>query len=262
MIEVLRNFFKHTNDLPINPSWGIKPFGILQLSTAIFCIIIIVSTLLFIKKNKGKVSYYLKLLSGILLSLELSRMIWLILVNRVDLATNLPLHFCYFSSLIICLSVFFDIKFLKSFSFLYIMPMGFVSLFMYDPKGYHIFSFAYIEIYIYHSLLVIIPSIEIVTRLHKIEKKHFIYSVLLFAFIVLIVYKLNLIIGNGADYMYLVTVLNPKLATYQMPFYAFFKVLMDKFSYFGSHLSSTVAFIVFPTLGLLISNIFKRREIN
>ncbi|XMB86958.1 YwaF family protein [Mycoplasmatota bacterium WC44] len=257
MTEIFRNFFKHTTDLPHNPIWKLQPFGLLQTVTAVLCIILIYMALWFIRKEKKKQNFYLKLLSVILLSLEISRMLWLVTINKVEPATNLPLHFCFFSSIIIFTSVFLDNKFLKSFSFLYIMPMGFASLFMYDPKNYHLLSFAYTQVYIYHTLLVIIPSIEVVSGSLKITKKHFMYSVLLFALIVSIVYKLNIIIANGADYMYLITVLNPKLVSYQMPFYPFFKVLMDKFSYFGSHLLSTIAFIIFPTLGLLISKIFK-----
>jgi len=138
--------------------------------------------------------------------------------------------------------------------------MGIAALFMFDPKNYQLISFAYIESYLYHTLLSLIPILFILDN-HKIKIKHLFYSIVTFAVLVIFVYGSNIYIGKGADYMFLVTVLKPSLVSYEMPFYPFFNNLMLDYGFVGSHTMSTLLFSALPVIGLLFSKIRKRGEI-
>ena len=123
-----------------------------------------------------------------------------------NLKTMLPLHSCCMFMFVFPFAIFVKNKIVKTAasSFLVIinMIMGFITLFVgCPPGGYSALSFPGMSSLIYHAIDVIVPLIMVVTKFYDVQKKDFIYGLILFGALALTIWIFDAI--TGSDYFYI-----------------------------------------------------------
>ncbi len=176
-----------------------KIFSINHLILIFLLILFSVLIGLKIKKNKNNLSYILIFLP----SLEISKFIFLILINDFKINNDLPLQLCY-------LYPFIGLTYLKTkkeFLLNYLGAFGiffsFFAILFTNPTN--IFDFRILYCYIYHFFLLILGI-----YITKNFKTKFSFKNILIMFIqIIIAFIANSIIKNGSNYIFLNTFLDP-----------------------------------------------------
>ena len=175
---------------------------IFSINHLIFIFLLILFSVLIglkIKKNKNNLSYILIFLP----SLEISKFIFLILINDFKINNDLPLQLCY-------LYPFIGLTYLKTkkeFLLNYLGAFGiffsFFAILFTNPTN--IFDFRILYCYIYHFFLLILGI-----YITKNFKTKFSFKNILIMFIqIIIAFIANSIIKNGSNYIFLNTFLDP-----------------------------------------------------
>ena len=176
-----------------------KIFSINHLILIFLLILFSVLIGLKIKKNKNNLSYILIFL----LSLEISKFLFLVLTNNFKINNDLPLQLCYLYPFIGLIYL----KTKKEFLLNYLGAFGiFFSFFaILFTNSTNLYDFRILYCYIYHFFL-LISGIYIT----KNFKTKFSFKNILIMFIqITIAFIANSIIKNGANYIFLNTFLDP-----------------------------------------------------
>lgn len=143
----------------------------------------------------------LKFLILLLLILEFVRV--LRCLNDFDISKDLSLQLCFIYPFIGVLYLIFKNKLLKDYLGVFGIFFGGLAIIFNDPN--YIFSYDVLHLYIYHSLMMVI-SLNILNE--KITASFIpLFGILLLQFI--FTFICNLVIGFGANYMFLNTFLLP-----------------------------------------------------
>lgn len=118
---------------------------------------------------------------------------------------DLPLHSCMMFFFVFPIAMFVKNKYIKraATSFLVIvnMIMGFITLFVGCPGvGYSTFSYPGLNTLTYHSIIVIVPLIMLMTGYYKIRLYDFVYGLIAFGVLGLTIWIFDAI--SGCDYFY------------------------------------------------------------
>lgn len=117
---------------------------------------------------------------------------------------DLPLHSCMMFFFVFPVAMFCKNTFLKkaATSFLVIvnMIMGFITLFVGCPGENSVFSYPGLNTLTYHSIIVIVPLIMLMTGYYKIKLYDFVYGLIAFFTIGLTIWIFDAI--TGCDYFY------------------------------------------------------------
>ena len=139
----------------------------------------------------------------ILFVLELFRVIFLFFTNDFHLNEDLSFQLCFTYSFIGIFYLIFKRDFILDYLGPFGILFGLAAIILTDPNPF--FSFTVIDCYIYHSLLLFIGVY--IVRNFKLAFSF--KGVFIFWFQVLIAYIANMVIGHGANYIFLNTFLRP-----------------------------------------------------
>jgi len=125
-----------------------------------------------------------------------------ILSDNYILASNLPLHLCGLSGILAGIVVFYRKQML--FEFLYFFGLvGFIHSVLTPEFTGGTSSWKIFDYYIGHSMLIIIPVWLMKYYNFRLRPNSWWTSFVYLQLVVVIVMQINIIIGNGANYMYL-----------------------------------------------------------
>jgi|TARA_B110000444_G_scaffold258919_1_gene301160 hypothetical integral membrane protein (TIGR02206 family) len=124
--------------------------------------------------------------------------------NNWRLNEDLPLHLCSISNLILCVILFIP-KNNKLFEFLFYCGFlgGLMAILTPQINYYDGGIFMYLEYYITHGIIILIPLYMFYHLEMKLSKYSWLSTFLILNVLMLIVMPLNFIIGSGSNYMYL-----------------------------------------------------------
>lgn len=167
-----------------------------------------------IKTNKNTLSYILLFL----LSLEISKFLFLVLTNNFKINNDLPLQLCYLYPFIGLIYLKTQKKFLLNYLGAFGIFFSFFAIIFTNPTN--IFDFRILYCYIYHFFLLI--SGVYITKNFKAK---FSFKNILIMFIqITIAFIVNSIIKNGSNYIFLNTFLDPFNYSNYVDNVAFFNV--------------------------------------
>ena len=176
-----------------------KIFSINHLILIFLLILFSVLIGLKIKKNKNNLSYILIFL----LSLEISKFLFLVLTNNFKINNDLPLQLCYLYPFIGLIYLKTKKEFLLNYLGAFGIFFSFFAILFTNPTN--LYDFRILYCYIYHFFL-LISGIYIT----KNFKTKFSFKNILIMFIqITIAFIANSIIKNGANYIFLNTFLDP-----------------------------------------------------
>ena len=125
-----------------------------------------------------------------------------ILSDNYILASNLPLHLCGLSGILAGIVVFYRKQML--FEFLYFFGLvGFIHSVLTPEFTGGTSSWKIFDYYVGHSMLIIIPVWLMKYYNFRLRPNSWWTSFVYLQLVVVIVMQINIIIGNGANYMYL-----------------------------------------------------------
>lgn len=176
-----------------------KIFSINHLILIFLLILFPVLIGLKIKKSKNNLSYILIFL----LSLEISKFLFLILINNFKINNDLPLQLCYLYPFIGLIYLKTKKEFLLNYLGAFGIFFSFFAILFTNPTN--LYDFRILYCYIYHFFL-LISGIYIT----KNFKTKFSFKNILIMFVqIAIAFIANSIIKNGANYIFLNTFLDP-----------------------------------------------------
>ena len=176
-----------------------KIFSINHLILIFLLILFSVLIGLKIKKNKNNLSYILIFL----LSLEISKFLFLVLTNNFKINNDLPLQLCYLYPFIGLIYLKTKKEFLLNYLGAFGIFFSFFAIIFTNPTN--LYDFRILYCYIYHFFL-LISGIYIT----KNFKTKFSFKNILIMFVqIAIAFIANSIIKNGANYIFLNTFLDP-----------------------------------------------------
>ena len=176
-----------------------KIFSINHLILIFLLILFSVLIGLKIKKSKNNLSYILIFL----LSLEISKFLFLILINNFKINNDLPLQLCYLYPFIGLIYLKTKKEFLLNYLGAFGIFFSFFAILFTNPTN--LYDFRILYCYIYHFFL-LISGIYIT----KNFKTKFSFKNILIMFVqIAIAFIANSIIKNGANYIFLNTFLDP-----------------------------------------------------
>ncbi len=176
-----------------------KIFSINHLILIFLLILFPVLIGLKIKKSKNNLSYILIFL----LSLEISKFLFLILTNDFKINNDLPLQLCYLYPFIGLIYLKTKKEFLLNYLGAFGIFFSFFAIIFTNPTN--LYDFRILYCYIYHFFL-LISGIYIT----KNFKTKFSFKNILIMFVqIAIAFIANSIIKNGANYIFLNTFLDP-----------------------------------------------------
>ena len=176
-----------------------KIFSINHLILIFLLILFSVLIGLKIKKSKNILSYILIFL----LSLEISKFLFLILINNFKINNDLPLQLCYLYPFIGLIYLKTKKEFLLNYLGAFGIFFSFFAILFTNPTN--LYDFRILYCYIYHFFL-LISGIYIT----KNFKTKFSFKNILIMFVqIAIAFIANSIIKNGSNYIFLNTFLDP-----------------------------------------------------
>jgi hypothetical integral membrane protein (TIGR02206 family) len=117
---------------------------------------------------------------------------------------DLPIHLCSISNLIICVILFIP-KNNKLFEFLFYCGFlgGLMAILTPQINYYDGGIFMYLEYYISHGIIILIPLYMFYHLEMKLSKYSWLTTFIILNILMIIVMPLNFLIGSGSNYMYL-----------------------------------------------------------
>ena len=153
-------FWYHKTDLPPNVGTpNFSPTHLTWLSVVIGLILII---LFWYRRQNPPIRRRARLvIAALLISGDLIRWTWALIIGHYNVQEMLPLHLCTISVIIEVASVYTDRKLFKEFAYAIGMPGALAALLTPDWGVYPFLSFQYLQSVTTHSLLVLLPVLWI-----------------------------------------------------------------------------------------------------
>lgn len=153
---MFRYFFMYDADIPAGNALKNFTAGHLAWLAAAF-LLIVLAVFIYRRKEAPARRRMLRGAAWAIVSLELLRTVWLLVIGHYEISRHLPLHLCGVMILVDFLAVYTDKRFFKEFAYAAGLPGALMALVTPEPSGYPFFHIQYLQSIVIHALLVLVP---------------------------------------------------------------------------------------------------------
>lgn len=196
---MFRYYFTYWDDLPADS--GFDHFGKIHMTwLAGIVLVIIISSILYLKCKNDRQIRVLKILAVIMLIMEAYKDSVLIATGNMSIQ-YLPLHLCGIAIFIEALFAFFPCSFLGELTCVVCLPGAAAALLFPDWSRYPVINFMNLHGFILHTILVLFPILIMLSDQYAPKLRRIYMPLLFFAVAAPIVYRINL--WQDTNFMFL-----------------------------------------------------------